>query len=56
MVLKELQKNSQIEKINWINDDNDILYDQYGFDQNGLNKDGLNKYGYQKFTRKRFKY
>ena len=44
-------------------DDNDILYDQYGFDKEGfnkggydiygfdkegLNKDGLNKYGYKK--------
>ena len=55
-------------KINWINDDdNDILYDQYGFgkegfnkdgyniygfDKNGLNKDGLNKYGYKKLSGK----
>ena len=49
-------------KINWINDDNDILYDEngfnkdgydiYGFDKNGLNKDGLNKYGYKKSSGK----
>ena len=35
-------------KINWINDDNNILYDQYGFDENGFNKDGYNIYGFDK--------
>ena len=54
-------------KNNWTNDDNGILYDQYGFDKNrlnkdgyniygfdknGLNKDGLNKYGYKKSSGK----
>ena len=47
MVLKELKKKYSNRKINWITDNNDILYDQYGFDKNGLNKDGLNKYGYK---------
>ena len=47
MVLKELEKKYSNRKINWITDNNDILYDQYGFDKNGLNKDGLNKYGYK---------
>ena len=35
-------------KINWINDDNDILYEQYGFDKEGFNKDGYNIYGFDK--------
>ena len=48
MVLKELEKNTQIKKINWINDDNDILYDQYGFDKEGFNKDGYNIYEFDK--------
>ena len=67
MVLKELEKKYSNRKINWINDDNDFLYDQYGFDKegfnkdgyniygfdkNGLNKDGLNKYGYKKSSGK----
>ena len=66
MVLKELKKKYSNRKINWINDNN-ILYDQYGFDEegfnkdgyniygfdkNGLNKDGLNKYGYKKSSGK----
>ena len=48
MVLKELEKKYPNRTINWINDDNDILYDQYGFDQNGLNKDGYDIYGFDK--------
>ena len=36
MVLKELEKKYSNRKINWINDDNDILYDQYGFHENGF--------------------
>ena len=48
MVLKELEKKYSNRKINWINDDNDILYDQYGFDNEGFNKDGYNIYGFDK--------
>ena len=61
--IKGTRKKYPNRKISWINDDNDILYDQYGFDKEefnkggydiygfdkeGLNKDGLNKYGYKK--------
>ena len=48
MVLKELEKKYSNRKINWINDDNDILHDQYGFDKEGFNKDGYNIYGFDK--------
>ena len=36
-------------KVNWIIDnDNGILYDQYGFDGDGFNKDGCTIYGFDK--------
>ena len=36
--IKEARKKYPNKKINWINDDNDILYDQYGFDKRDLIK------------------
>ena len=35
-------------KVNYKDDDNGILYDQYGFDENGYNKYGRNVYGFDK--------
>ena len=38
--IKGTRKKYSNRKINWITDDNGILYDQYGFDGDGFNKDG----------------
>ena len=46
MVLKELEKNIPPQKKEYKEDDNGILYDQYGFDSTGFNKDGYNIYGF----------
>ena len=47
MVLKELEKNTQKKKVHWrVDDDNNVLYDQYGFDSTNINKDGYNIYGF----------
>ena len=46
--IKGTRKKYPNRKINWINDDDDILYNQYGFDKGGFNKDGYNIYGFDK--------
>ena len=47
--MRELEKKYPNRKANWItDDDNGILYDQYGFDGDGFNKDGYNIYGFDK--------
>ena len=50
--IKGTRKKYSNRKINWINDDNDILYDQYGFDENGFNKDGCDIYGFDLYKNK----
>ena len=43
--IEETIKKYSKRKVNW-RDDDDVLYDQYGFNSSGFNKDGYDMYGF----------